>query len=42
VLAGQPTSLQSTSPVVDGVVLPMPIHTAFQTGAFNRVPVIEG
>jgi para-nitrobenzyl esterase len=42
VLAGQPSGLQSTSPVIDGVVLPTSIRTAFQTGAFNHVPVIEG
>ncbi len=42
VLAGQPSTLQSTSPVIDGVVLPQPFRTAFQSGNFNRVPVIEG
>jgi para-nitrobenzyl esterase len=42
VLAGQPSGLQTTSPVIDGVVLPMAFRTAFDTGTFNRVPVIEG
>jgi para-nitrobenzyl esterase len=42
VLAGQPAGLQSTSPVVDGVVLPLPFRAAFDLGAFNHVPVIEG
>lgn len=42
VTAGQPSTLQSTSPVVDGVVLPITLRTAFKTGAFNRVPVILG
>jgi para-nitrobenzyl esterase len=42
VLAGQPSGLQTTSPVIDGVVLPLPLRDAFDTGAFNRVPVIEG
>jgi para-nitrobenzyl esterase len=42
VLAGQPSGLQSTSPVIDGVVLPTSIRTAFKNGVFNHVPVIEG
>ena len=42
ILAGQPSGLQSTSPVIDGVVLPTSIRTAFKNGDFNRVPVIEG
>ncbi|HKE17821.1 MAG TPA: carboxylesterase/lipase family protein [Kofleriaceae bacterium] len=32
----------SAQPVVDGLVLTQPIRTAFETGQFNRVPVIEG
>jgi para-nitrobenzyl esterase len=32
----------SITPPVDGHVLPQPLDTAFQTGNFNRVPVIEG
>ena len=42
ILAGQPSGLQSTGPVIDGVVLPTSIRDAFKSGAFNRVPVIEG
>jgi para-nitrobenzyl esterase len=42
VLAAQPTGLRSSTPVVDGVVLPLPILDAFESGAFNRVPTIEG
>jgi para-nitrobenzyl esterase len=42
VLASQPSGLQSTSPVIDGVVLPLPLRDAFRSGAFNRVPVMEG
>ncbi|MEO6028735.1 MAG: carboxylesterase family protein [Candidatus Binatia bacterium] len=42
VLANQPLSLQTASPVIDGVVLPTSLRTAFSTGAFNRVPLIEG
>ncbi len=41
-LAGQATGLQSTSPVIDGVVLPLAFREAFKTGAFNRVPVMQG
>lgn len=32
----------SYQPVIDGTVLTMPYDTAFQTGQFNRVPVING
>jgi para-nitrobenzyl esterase len=32
----------TTGPNVDGVVLPTTILAAFQSGSFNRVPVIEG
>ncbi len=42
VLAGQPSGLQTTSPVIDGVVLPLPIRDALENGAFNRVPVMQG
>lgn len=42
VLAAQPSGLQTTSPVIDGVVLPIPIRDAIQTGNFNRVPVMQG
>jgi para-nitrobenzyl esterase len=31
-----------TQPVVDGKLLPLPFDTAFSTGQFNRVPVING
>ncbi len=42
IVAGQPSTLQSTSPVIDGAVLPTAFRTAFLNGDFNRVPVIEG
>ena len=42
VLAAQPPGLQSTSPVIDGVVLPTPIRDALQSGTFNHVPVMQG
>lgn len=42
VLGGQPSGLQTTSPVIDGVVLPIPIRDALETGQFNRVPVMQG
>jgi para-nitrobenzyl esterase len=42
VLANQPLGLQTAGPVVDGVVLPNDLRTAFDTGAFNHVPLIEG
>jgi para-nitrobenzyl esterase len=42
VLAAQPAGLQTTSPVIDGVVLPMPIRDALASGSFNRVPVMQG
>ena len=41
-LAAQGTDLTSSSPNIDGVVLPEPIRTALGAGHFNRVPVIEG
>ncbi len=41
-LANQGTELTSSSPVIDGHVLPQPMLTAFKNGDFNRVPVIEG
>lgn len=31
-----------TSLVVDGVTLPLALHAAFETGHFNRVPVLSG
>ncbi len=42
ILANWGTGLASTTPVIDGVVLPQPFRTAFATGQFNRVPIIEG
>jgi para-nitrobenzyl esterase len=42
IIANQPVTLQSASPVIDGVVLPIDLRTAFKTGAFNRVPLIQG
>ncbi len=42
VLAAQGTDLTSSSPNIDGVVLPEPMRTAFAAGHFNKVPVIEG
>jgi para-nitrobenzyl esterase len=42
ILANQPLGLQTASPVVDGVVLPTDLRTAFTSGNFNRVPLIEG
>jgi para-nitrobenzyl esterase len=42
VLANWGTGLTSTTPVIDGVVLPQPLRDLFATGHFNRVPVIEG
>jgi para-nitrobenzyl esterase len=42
ILADQPLGLRTASPVVDGVVLPTDLRTAFASGNFNRVPLIEG
>lgn len=43
ILAAQPPGLTTLlGPNVDGNVLPMSIGTAFATGAFTHVPVIEG
>jgi para-nitrobenzyl esterase len=39
ILARQPTNI---TPNVDGRVLPRTVRTAFTTGQFNRVPVVEG
>ena len=41
-LANQSTSPSAYLPKVDGSLLPVSIATAFGTGQFNRVPVIEG
>jgi para-nitrobenzyl esterase len=41
-LAAQSTSPTAYMPRVDGVVMPQSIRTAFTSGQFNRVPVIEG
>jgi para-nitrobenzyl esterase len=41
-LANQSSSPTAYLPKVDGSVLPLSIGTAFATGQFNRVPVIEG
>ena len=41
-LANQPLGLRTASPVIDGLVLPTDLRTAFDTGAFNHVPLIEG
>ncbi len=41
-LANQSTSPTAYMPNVDGKVLPATIGTAFATGQFNKVPVIEG
>ncbi len=42
ILANWGTGLSSTTPVIDGVVLPQPLRNAFARGEFNRVPIIEG
>jgi para-nitrobenzyl esterase len=42
VLATQPTTTGSVLPNVDGDVLPQTIKAAFDSGQFNRVPVVEG
>src|SRR5207248_33502 len=42
VLANWGTGLTSTTPVIDGVVIPEPLRNAFASGHFNRVPIIEG
>ncbi len=41
-LANQSSSPTAYMPNVDGKILPFNIGTAFATGQFNRVPVIEG
>jgi para-nitrobenzyl esterase len=41
-LAAQPTTEGSVLPNVDGKVLPQSLKAAFDSGQFNRVPVIEG
>lgn len=41
-LAAQPTTEGSVLPNVDGKVLTQSIKPAFESGQFNRVPVIEG
>lgn len=41
-LANQSTSPTAYLPKVDGDVLPLSVSSAFATGQFNRVPVIEG
>jgi para-nitrobenzyl esterase len=42
VLATQAAGLGAATPVIDGRVLTQSVATAFATGQFNRVPVIEG
>jgi para-nitrobenzyl esterase len=42
ILATQPTTTGSVLPNVDGNVLPQSIKAAFDSGTFNRVPVVEG
>jgi para-nitrobenzyl esterase len=42
VLANQPVTEGSILPNVDGRVLPQSIKAAFDSGQFNRVPVVEG
>lgn len=42
VLANQPGGVGGATPVVDGRFLTQSIGDAFASGAFNRVPVIEG
>jgi para-nitrobenzyl esterase len=41
-LENQSTSPTAYLPKIDGSTLPMSVATAFATGQFNRVPVIEG
>ena len=41
-IANQSTNPSAYLPKVDGSTLPLSIGTAFATGQFNRVPVIEG
>jgi para-nitrobenzyl esterase len=42
VLANQPPTPGAVGPNVDGKVLTQPINSAFRSGEFNRVPLIEG
>jgi para-nitrobenzyl esterase len=42
ILATQPTTTGSVLPNVDNNVLPVSIKQALDSGAFNRVPVVEG
>src|SRR6185369_9733340 len=42
IVAAQGTSLNSAGPVIDGVVIPEGLQSAFKNGHFNHVPVIEG
>lgn len=41
-LANQPQLPGEIGPNVDGRILTQPINTAFESGQFNRVPVVEG
>ena len=42
VLAHQPAGIAGASPTIDGKFLTQSVITAFATGQFNRVPVLEG
>jgi para-nitrobenzyl esterase len=42
VLAAAPTGLTAATPVLDGKVLTQSVGTAFASGQFNRVPIMEG
>src|SRR6185369_5263077 len=42
IIASQGTSLTSSGPVIDGVIIPEAFQSAFKNGHFNHVPVIEG
>ena len=42
ILAIQPTTTGSVLPNIDGHVLPQSIKSAFDSGSFNRVPMVEG
>jgi para-nitrobenzyl esterase len=42
ILAQQTSPTLSLTTIVDGTTLPLSINTALKTGAFNRVPVLNG
>jgi para-nitrobenzyl esterase len=42
IVANQGNTETSTTPVIDGKVFTEPLKTAFSSGRFNRVPIMEG